>query len=149
MSRLGLRRLDQAGLMFVPDSEGATRRRSSHPTDDGSPFCERASVREKAPAAGGAGEIVADAPAALGGLWTERDQIVFASRWIGGLETVSSRSAEVTVRTLTTPDALQGEVRHAWPSQVDGRPDLAVFTVAYGPSAAAATMAFVDLDTGR
>jgi DNA-binding winged helix-turn-helix (wHTH) protein len=145
VGRLGLRRLDQAGVMFVPDSEGAEAPFFS-PDGRWVAFFARGRLF-KAPAAGGAVEIVADAPAALGGLWTERDQIVFASRWTGGLETVSSSGGPV--RTLTTPDALRGEVRHAWPSQVAGRRDLAVFTVAYGPSAAAATMAFVDLDTGR
>ena len=143
--KLGLRRLDQAGLMFVPDSEGAEAPFFS-PDGRWVAFFARGRLF-KAPTAGGTVEVVADAPAALGGLWTERDLIVFASRWTGGLETVSSNGGPV--RTLTTPDAVRGEVRHAWPSQVDGRRDLAIFTVAYGPSAAAATIALVDLDTGR
>jgi DNA-binding winged helix-turn-helix (wHTH) protein len=143
--KLGLRRLDQAGLMFVPDSEGAEAPFFS-PDGRWIAFFARGRLF-KAPTAGGTVEVVADAPAALGGLWTERDLIVFASRWTGGLETVSSSGGPV--RALTTPDAVRGEVRHAWPSQVDGRRDLAIFTVAYGPSAAAATIALVDLDTGR
>lgn len=143
--RLGLRRLDQSGLTFVPDSDGAEAPFFS-PDGRWVAFFARGHLF-KALITGGAPEVVADASAALGGIWTERDQIVFAARWTGGLDTVSPNGGRV--RALTTPDAARGEVRHAWPSAVEARSDIAVFTVGYGPSPAASRMALVDLDTGR
>jgi serine/threonine-protein kinase len=85
---------------------------------------------KKVALAGGAPVTLAEAPDPLGGVWTRDEQIVFAGSRFGGLKRVSQDGGEA--RVLTTPNAAQGEVRHAWPVlSPSGR--LLFFTIATSP----------------
>lgn len=75
--------------------------------------------------AGGAVMTIADAPAALGAVWMERE-IIFAGSPTGGLMRVSSDGGEP--RLLTSPKEAEGEVRHAWPALVPGT-NVLLFTI--------------------
>jgi len=74
---------------------------------------------------GGAVVTIADAPAALGAVWIDRE-IIFAGSPAGGLTRVSSDGGEP--RPLTFPSEADGEVRHAWPALVPGA-NVLLFTV--------------------
>jgi DNA-binding winged helix-turn-helix (wHTH) protein/Tol biopolymer transport system component len=75
--------------------------------------------------AGGAPTTIADAPTALGGVWTDRE-IIFAGSPSGGLQRVSANGGEA--RPLTMPREEAGEIRHVWPAIVPGTRVL-VFTI--------------------
>jgi serine/threonine-protein kinase len=74
---------------------------------------------------GGAVVTIADAPAALGAVWIDRE-IIFAGSPTGGLLRVSSEGGEP--RPLTSPKEADGEVRHAWPALVPDT-NLLLFTI--------------------
>jgi serine/threonine-protein kinase len=80
---------------------------------------------KKVPLAGGAPVTLTDAADALGGVWTDRREIVYAGA-AAGLSLIPDSGGESLV--LTRPRVERGEVRHVWPSY--HRPaSLLLFTV--------------------
>jgi serine/threonine-protein kinase len=80
---------------------------------------------KKVEANGGNPVTLADAPTVLGGTWVN-NAIVFAGGQSGGLTRVSAYGGDPL--PLTSPVEASGEVRHAWPSAVQGTP-LLLFTI--------------------
>jgi serine/threonine-protein kinase len=74
---------------------------------------------------GGTPTAIADAPAALGGVWID-GEIIFSGSPSGGLQRVSADGGEI--RALTVPSEAAGEIRHVWPALVPGTRVL-VFTI--------------------
>jgi serine/threonine-protein kinase len=141
---LTIRRLDRPELMTIRDSEGAAAPFFS-PDGRWVAFFARGRLH-KAMVAGGISEPIADAPAALGATWNEDDTIVFASRWTGGLAIVPAAGGPV--HDLTTPDIGRGEVRHAWPTAIEGGHGDISFVAAYALDAATdGRVAFVNTRT--
>ena len=125
---LVIRRLDRIDVATIRDSEGAAAPFFS-PDGRWVAFFARGRLY-KAMVATGVSEPIADAPAALGGTWNEDDTIVFASRWTGGLAMVPASGGPV--HDLTTPDVVHGEVRHGWPTAIQGSHGDVTFVIAYG-----------------
>jgi len=141
---LAIRRLDRLDLATIRDSDGAAAPFFS-PDGRWVAFFARGRLY-KAMVATGVAESIADAPAALGGTWNEDDSIVFASRWTGGLSIVPSTGGPV--HDLTTPDVEHDEVRHAWPTAIQGGHGDLTFVIAYGLEASTdSRVAFVNTRT--
>ena len=142
--RLAIRRLDRTDLVTIRDSEGAAAPFFS-PDGRWVAFFARGRLH-RAMVATGVSEPITDAPAALGGTWNDDDTIVFASHWAGGLAVVPSTGGQV--HDLTTPDVDHGEVRHAWPTAIEGSHGDISFAIAYGLDAATdSRVAFVNTRT--
>jgi serine/threonine-protein kinase len=71
---------------------------------------------KKVPVAGGAAQVLADAPSGRGGSWGADGTIVFAPSPDGGLRKVSADGGPVTVLTTPKPD----ERSHRWPHVLPG-----------------------------
>ena len=102
---------------------------------------------KKVPVAGGPIVTLCEARAPLGGVWSTRRFIVFASSLTGGLSRVHEDGG--TPAMLTSPDAAAGEVRHAWPDLTPDE-DAIVFAglpLTGGPEAA--HVAVLPFETGR
>ena len=144
LRRLAIRHLDRTDLVSIRDSEGAAAPFFS-PDGRWVAFFARGRLY-RAMVATGVSEPIADASAALGGTWNDDDTIVFASRWTGGLTIIPATGGPV--HDLTTPDIVNGEVRHAWPTAIEGSHGDLSFTIAYGLDAATdSRVAFVNTRT--
>jgi serine/threonine-protein kinase len=86
---------------------------------------------KKVAVSGGSPLVLADAPAAGGGSWSDEGEIVFGGLPAGGLAVTSDQGGEVAV--ITTPQAAKGELRHAWPSWMPGNRAI-LFTIVTSPA---------------
>ena len=85
---------------------------------------------KKVPAAGGAAQVVCDAPIGLGGDWAADDTIYFTPLSVGGVWRVAASGG--TPEEITTLDRSKGEVSHRWPQALPGGKAV-LFTVWVGP----------------
>lgn len=117
-ARVFIRDLDQLEPAALADTEDAAAPFFS-PDGRWVGFFARGRLR-KTPVGGGPVQTLCLAPHPFGATWTPDGSIIFASSWTGGLQRVSDDGGEPVV--LTTPDAANGEMRHAWPDLLpDGR----------------------------
>jgi len=84
---------------------------------------------KKVAVAGGAASILADAAVPGGATWAADGRIAFSGAPAGGISIVSDQSG--AVRTLTTPRADRGEVRHLYPAWLPS--GALLFTIAGDP----------------
>lgn len=142
--RLYLRRLDRLSPEVVPGSDGAT---APFFSPDGRSLGFFADGKLKTVSlAGGAPVAVADAPDALGAVWTERRQIIYAGSATGGLLRVSELGNEPA--TVTAPRTSDGEVAHAWPALTPSG-DVLMFTILGPPGATRGRLGAMRTDTTR
>jgi serine/threonine-protein kinase len=120
--RLQIRRLSESDARPLQGSEGGANPFFSY---DGQWLAFFADGKlKKVPVAGGAAQVLADAPSGRGGSWGSDGTIVFAPSAESGLSKVSANGGAVTV--LTT--AKETERTHRWPQILpDGR--TVIFTI--------------------
>jgi len=85
------------------------------------------------PAGGGSAQVLADAPAGLGGAWNEDGVIVFSPGSTAPLYRVPSTGGPSTPFTHLV--AADGEVSHRWPSFLPGGKQLLYFSMSAQPGA--------------
>jgi serine/threonine protein kinase/Tol biopolymer transport system component len=88
---------------------------------------------KRIPAGGGTVQVLADAPASLGGAWNEDGVIVFAPGGNTPLYRVPSTGGPS--KPLTHLDASDREVSHRWPSFLPGGTQLLYFSMSAQPGA--------------
>ena len=93
---------------------------------------------------GGQPVTLADAAEPLGGAWVG-NEIIFAASPFGGLLRMPAQGG--TPAPLTVPQPDRGELRHAWPSPVPGRP-LLVFSIGTGLDGPDGDVGLVSLEPG-
>lgn len=114
--RLAIRRLSEGAFRPLQGTEGGVSPFFSHDGEWVAFFAE--GKLKKIPLAGGAAQVVADAPSARGGSWSADDTIVFTPMQDGGLARVSANGGPVTTLTTVKPT----ERSHRWPQILpDGR----------------------------
>jgi len=128
---------DAAGPFFSPDGAWIGFE------DVGGP---NGRILKKVSALGGPPVTLTESPSTIvGATWGPGDEIVFGTS-SGGLFRVSGGGGDS--EAVTTLDAEAGELRHLWPSFIDGR--RAVVFVAHGVGDLAdGALSVVDLETGR
>jgi eukaryotic-like serine/threonine-protein kinase len=113
---LFVRAIDRLDAVRLPGTDGAA---APFFSPDGRWLGFFADGKLKKIAVGGGSPIVlADAPAAGGGSWNDKGEIVFSGLPAGGLAVASDQGGEVTA--ITSPQIAKGELRHAWPSWMPG-----------------------------
>jgi len=85
---------------------------------------------KRVPAAGGAAQVLCDAPGGMGGSWATDDTIYFAPSNTTGIWRVPASGG--TPQEVTKLDRSKGEVGHRWPQILPGGQGL-LFTVWVGP----------------
>jgi serine/threonine-protein kinase len=85
---------------------------------------------KKVPAAGGAAQVLSDAPVGLGGDWAAGDTIYFVPYNLGGVWRVAASGG--TPEEITKLNRGNGEVSHRWPQALPGGKGL-LLTVWVGP----------------
>jgi serine/threonine-protein kinase len=99
---------------------------------------------KKVALSGGAPVVLAEAPDALGGVWTRGGEIVFAGSPFGGLMRISQNGG--AARPLTTPDEAAGEIRHAWPALTPSGSTLFFTSVTDGGAGARGRLSVMRMD---
>ena len=116
--QLFLRRLDQLQAAPLPGTEGA---HSPFFSPDGQSIAFFADGQLKRVAiSGGATVVLADAPTARGGAWSEDGTIFFTPNFLAGVGLSRVSSSGGATEILTMPDSAAGEVTHRWPQALPG-----------------------------
>ena len=126
--QLFLRVMDDTNAKAIPGTEGA---HSPFFSPDGQwiGFFAQGKLK-KVPAAGGAAQVLCDAPGGLGGDWTADDTIYFVPSNTNGVWRIAASGG--TPQEVTRLDRSKGEVSHRWPQALPGGKAV-VFTVWVGP----------------
>lgn len=143
-SQLFLRVMDGTEANAIAGTEGG---RSPFFSPDGQwiGFFAQGKLK-KVPAAGGATQVVCDAPIGVGGSWAADDTIYFAPLSVGGVWRV--RASGGTPEEITRLDRSKGEVSHRWPQALPGGKAI-VFTVWVGPGWDEKSLQLQVLGTGE
>ena len=141
--RMHIRRLSESAARPLQGTEGGANPFFSNDGQWLAFFAE--GKLKKVPVAGGAAQVVADAPSGRGGSWGRDGTIVFAPAPENGLSKVSADGGEVTVLTTVKPT----ERSHRWPQILpDGR--TVIFTIQHaGKLFDDATIAAVPVNGGE
>ncbi len=144
--RLYLRRIGELETILIRGAEGAVGPFVS-PDDRWIGFLDGAQTRiKKVPITGGPALPVAQTDEAItGSAWLPNGTIVLGTA-SSGLKRVPEGGGPIT--ELTTLDRSLGDTSHCWPSHVPGT-TVVLFTVLSGRGVPTATLAVVDVATGR
>ena len=127
-SQLFLRMMDGTASKPIAGTEGA---HSPFFSPDGQWIAFFAQGKlKRVPAAGGAAQVLCDAPGGMGGDWAADDTIYFVPSNTAGIWKVSASGG--TPEEVTKLDRSKGEVGHRWPQALPGGKGL-LFTVWVGP----------------
>ncbi len=126
--QLFLRALDGTAAKAIAGTEGAY---SPFFSPDGQwiGFFAQGKLK-KVPPAGGAAQVLCDAPSGVGGNWAVDDTIYFVPFNTAGVWRVAASGG--TPEEVTKLDRSKGEVGHRWPQALPGGKGL-IFTVWVGP----------------
>jgi len=139
---LYLRSMDNPEPKQVPGSEGAMNPFFS-PNGQWVGFFAQRKLK-KAPVAGGAVVVLADAPFGVGGTWSSDDYIYFAQTNITGLSKIHASGG--VPEQVSSLDRNKGEVSHRFPQILPGDKAL-LFTVWTGPGWDETELHVLNLET--
>jgi serine/threonine-protein kinase len=143
LSRLHLRRLSENVARALPGTEGGANPFFS-PNGEWLGFFAAGKLK-KVPVAGGAAQVLADAPSGRGASWATDGTIVFVPIPEGGLHRVSADGGAVTRLTTVKPT----ERSHRWPHVLPGARTVLFTIQGAGKLYDEAVIAAVPIDGGE